>query len=645
MLITDPTEKAEWRKFADRIDAVGPYTLTQTIGRQPGRQHRRRAVRASRSGDAGVVGDADARAAAAVGCGVPVDVPPWWRMKKKNAMFYDGAGRGDHARIMMTASTLCTDTRRRRAGDRRLLRRRARVHRVDSSRRSIRSPIDATLAARGQSRVRVDAAPRATAPTATTATYPNLLVPSSDVGTDPTARARRARSSPIASCSGSTQSFYGRDGAARSAAGLRRAAARRHLGDRAVPAQRLGADAGGAARFVEAPGLLARVASPTSAGHDFDGVELGWQRRHGQAAEPSAAERSAIYDTTQPGYGNGGHTYGDALTADDRARAARVPEDAVNDAAELRIMLRLAGPLILGYAGSQLMSMTDTAMVGRLGASALAGVSVGNGDLLHRVAASGSAASRGMEAPIAQALGAGERLRARRLLWQGVRVALGVSLPLLVIMALSPLVLPWAGLDRATSHEVGAYTWARMLNVIPFLVFNAQRSYLQACGSRGRSSSRRWRGSSPTPPATTSSSTCSASASPARGSRRRSAATAMVLALAARGRRRRHAARSRAAQTRSRAGAHHPAARHSQRRAGRRRGRRLRHRRHARRPHRRGVGGGAPRRHHARQLHLLRHARHRRGDRPCASAVTSAPATPAARATPGSSGSARRARS
>src|SRR5262249_20777978 len=33
-----------------------------------------------------------------------------------------------------------------------------------------------------------------------------------------------------------------------------------------------------------------------------------------------------------------------------------------------------------------------------------------------------------------------------------------------------------------TAHEVGAYTWARMFNVVPFLVYNAQRSYLQASG-------------------------------------------------------------------------------------------------------------------------------------------------------------------
>jgi MATE family multidrug resistance protein len=153
----------------------------------------------------------------------------------------------------------------------------------------------------------------------------------------------------------------------------------------------------------------------------------------------------------------------------------------MDEADELRVLLRLAGPLILGYAGGQLMSMTDTAMVGRLGAHALAGVSVGNG-VYFTVSCFGLGCVAGIEAPIAQALGAGERQRARRLLWQGVRVALGVSLPLLVIMALSPLVLPLIGIDAATTHEVGAYTWARMLNVVPFLVYNAQRSYLQASG-------------------------------------------------------------------------------------------------------------------------------------------------------------------
>ncbi len=146
---------------------------------------------------------------------------------------------------------------------------------------------------------------------------------------------------------------------------------------------------------------------------------------------------------------------------------------------ELRSLLRLAGPLILGYVGGQLMSMTDAAMVGRLGAHALAGVGIGNG-VYFTVSCLGLGCVAGMEAPVAQAFGAGERGRARRLLWQGVRVALGASLPLVVVMALMPLALPSFGIDAATTAEVRAYLWARMLNVVPFLVFNAQRAYLQA---------------------------------------------------------------------------------------------------------------------------------------------------------------------
>ena len=39
---------------------------------------------------------------------------------------------------------------------------------------------------------------------------------------------------------------------------------------------------------------------------------------HGQAGESDAAKRKLIYDTTQPGYGNGGHTFGDRLSAAER---------------------------------------------------------------------------------------------------------------------------------------------------------------------------------------------------------------------------------------------------------------------------------------------------------------------------------------
>lgn len=41
---------------------------------------------------------------------VPTDVPAWWNYRKRKTMFYGGFGKGDHARIMMTASLLCLES-------------------------------------------------------------------------------------------------------------------------------------------------------------------------------------------------------------------------------------------------------------------------------------------------------------------------------------------------------------------------------------------------------------------------------------------------------------------------------------------------------------------------------------------------------
>jgi hypothetical protein len=44
---------------------------------------------------------------------VPTDVPAWWLLKKKNAMFYNGFGRGDFSRFLMASNLLTvTDTQK-----------------------------------------------------------------------------------------------------------------------------------------------------------------------------------------------------------------------------------------------------------------------------------------------------------------------------------------------------------------------------------------------------------------------------------------------------------------------------------------------------------------------------------------------------
>src|SRR5262249_28574442 len=108
LLITDPKERTEWRKWADRVQAIGPYTRPLTVGVNPADNlaavlFSHRDVNTLEWSEQPLLELPDKTV-------VPLDVPPWWRMKKKHAMLYSAGGRGDHARIMMTASTLCTDS-------------------------------------------------------------------------------------------------------------------------------------------------------------------------------------------------------------------------------------------------------------------------------------------------------------------------------------------------------------------------------------------------------------------------------------------------------------------------------------------------------------------------------------------------------
>jgi len=53
--------------------------------------------------------------------------------------------------------------------------------------------------------------------------------------------------------------------------------------------------------------------------YDVDAVGWKWYPlATGQSAPPSGTRASNIYDTTVLGYSNAGHTYGDALSAEDR---------------------------------------------------------------------------------------------------------------------------------------------------------------------------------------------------------------------------------------------------------------------------------------------------------------------------------------
>lgn len=153
----------------------------------------------------------------------------------------------------------------------------------------------------------------------------------------------------------------------------------------------------------------------------------------------------------------------------------------IGTGAQLRALLRLAAPIAAAQAGFAAMGLVDTAVVGRLGAAPLGAVGLANG-LFFAVAVVGLGAMMGLDPLFAQALGAGDRARARQLVWQGAWLALAASAVLSVPLALLPLVLVPAGIDPWTAREAAHCLWLRIPGVLPMLLFAGLRSYLQAEG-------------------------------------------------------------------------------------------------------------------------------------------------------------------
>ncbi len=148
---------------------------------------------------------------------------------------------------------------------------------------------------------------------------------------------------------------------------------------------------------------------------------------------------------------------------------------------ELRALIRLALPLAAAQAGTQMMGLVDVAVLGRLGAAELGAAGLGN-SLFFALAILGMGVVMGVDPLISQALGARAEVQARRVLWQGIWLALAVGFVLMIPMSLSPLLLPLLGIEQSLIAPAGTYVWVRMLSLPFLMMFIALRAYLQAHG-------------------------------------------------------------------------------------------------------------------------------------------------------------------
>ncbi len=306
-------EAAAWQHWADRITAIAPWSMTDTVGANPA-QAITLALMAHRDPQT-LAWSAEPLMKLPPKTVLPVSVPPWWNVNKKHAMFYNGQGRGDHVGTMILASTTCTDSvAEAREIDRWFTDVAAYLATLEPP--AYPWPIDQALAADG-ARVFTRECKECHGRYGQGGHYPNKLVALDEVGTDP-AMAEAAVEDAADYIRWFKRSFYGRHADAVPGRGYI-----------APPLDGVWATApylhNGSVPTIAA--LLDTQARPTYWRHDgaepdYDQAALGWSYRaleQGREQFASLEAQKWVYDTTRPGYGNQGHDFGDELTEAERA--------------------------------------------------------------------------------------------------------------------------------------------------------------------------------------------------------------------------------------------------------------------------------------------------------------------------------------
>ena len=239
---------------------------------------------------------------------VPSDVPAWWLLKKKNAMFHNGFGRGDFGRFLMASNLLTvTDTAESREVD-------SHFNNVLAYIRSIEPPkypkaIDGALAKEGE-KLFVNYCSKCHGKYGAEEEYPNLIVPESIIKTDSLLFTSNYQNPQLINWFNNSWFAKG-DHPAKLVPGN---------GYVAPPLDGVWITApylhNGSVPTIEV--LLNSKLRPTYWSRDFahpvyDYKNLGWVYE-----QKEQAGNNTVYNTTLSGYGNYGHTFGDKLTDDER---------------------------------------------------------------------------------------------------------------------------------------------------------------------------------------------------------------------------------------------------------------------------------------------------------------------------------------
>ena len=239
---------------------------------------------------------------------IPTDVPAWWLLKKKNAMFYNGFGRGDFGRFLMASNLLTvTDTAETAEVD-------AHFNDVLAYIFSLQPPVypqavNKPLAESGQLIFEASCSD-CHGTYGTNSIYPNLLIPEDVIQTD----------SMLCSSNYSSPQFVNWFNQSWFTTGDHPAKLAPFKGYIAPPLDGIWATApylhNGSVPDLES--LLNSRLRPKYWSRDFKNPQYNLDTPGWKYGEEYSATNKETYNTTLKGYSNAGHYFGDNLTNDER---------------------------------------------------------------------------------------------------------------------------------------------------------------------------------------------------------------------------------------------------------------------------------------------------------------------------------------
>ena len=239
---------------------------------------------------------------------IPSDVPAWWLLKKKHAMFYTGFGRGDFGKFLMASNLLTVnDTSESRMVDNNINDVLAYIYTLEPPKYP--AQVDIPMAARGKL-VFSNKCSKCHGKYGEGQEYPNLLIPSSVIKTD----------SALFKSNYQNQQFISWFNRSWFAQGDHPARLEPFNGYIAPPLDGVWSTApyfhNGSVPNIEA--VLNSKIRPEYWQRDFNNPKYDYNKLGWEFQVPTARSGSTIYNTNLPGYGNYGHYFGDELNEKDR---------------------------------------------------------------------------------------------------------------------------------------------------------------------------------------------------------------------------------------------------------------------------------------------------------------------------------------